>query len=318
MITTTTAALLRVPVRGPERLRPLVIPVIGVMLGSAITADMLGQLRSWGLTLLVLPLFLFCAAGISYQIYRRVGRYDTVTAFYCAMPGGLNEMLVLGAEAGGNERKIAMAHAARVLMVIVFVALFFGLILGVSSGGTRAAGWIGLYQITVSDYVILGLCAVLGALLGRRLGLPAAPVFGPMILSGLAHVLGWVTVAPPTLFIIAAQITIGTVIGTRFVGGTLSEMRRDLGLSALSTLLMLVAAISFAETIFLISGIPLAQAFLAYAPGGLTEMSLLALAIDQDVAYVSIIHIIRITLVIAAAPLVFRWIGKQGRTDDSV
>ena len=127
-----------------------------------------------------------------------------------------------------------------------------------------------------------------------------------MILSGIAHIAGWVTVAPPTLFVIAAQITIGTVIGTRFVGATLAEIRRDIGLASVASLLMLAAAVGFAEGIAWISGVPLAQAFLAFSPGGLTEMSLLTLAMDQDVTYVSLMHIIRITLVIAVAPFVFR------------
>ncbi len=306
MIANTVAAMLRAPVAGPDQLRPYVIPVIGVMLGSGVTAEIFGLLGTWLLTLLVLPLFLCCAAGISYTVYRRIGRYDPVTAFYSAMPGGLNEMLILGAEAGGDERRIALAHAARVLIIIVFVALFFGLVLGVSSGGRGAIQWIGLYQITAPDYAILGLCAIAGALLGKWLGLPAAPVFGPMILSGIAHIAGWVTVAPPTLFVIAAQITIGTIIGTRFIGATLAEIRTDIGLSAIASFLMLVAAVGFAELIVAVTGIPLAQAFLAFSPGGLTEMSLLTLAMEQDVTYVSVMHIIRITVVIALAPFVFR------------
>lgn len=307
MIANTAAAMLRAPIAGPEKARPYVIPVIGVMLGAGVTAEIFGLLGTWILTLILLPIFLACAAGISYAVYRRIGGYDPVTAFYSAMPGGLNEMLILGAEAGGDERRIALAHAARVLIIIVFVALFFGLVLGVSSGGRGATQWIGLYEITALDYVVLGLCAVLGTILGKRLGLPAAPVFGPMILSGVAHVAGWVTVAPPTLFVIAAQITIGTVIGTRFVGATLAEIRRDIGLSTIASLLMLTAAVGFAELIVWTSGIPLAQAFLAFSPGGLTEMSLLTLAMGQDVTYVSVMHIIRITLVIAIAPFVFKW-----------
>jgi membrane AbrB-like protein len=307
MIANTVAAMLRAPVSGPDPWRFYVIPVIGVMLGSGVTAEVFGLLGSWILTLVLLPIFLVCAAGISYLVYLKIGRYDPVTAFYSAMPGGLNEMLILGAEAGGDERRIALAHAARVLIIIVFVALFFGLFLGVSSGGRGAAPWVGLTDITLWDYVILGLCAVLGVIMGKRLGLPAAPVFGPMILSGIAHVAGWVTVAPPTLFVIAAQITIGTIIGTRFVGATLAEIRRDIGLSTIASLLMLTAAVGFAEMIAWISGIPLAQAFLAFSPGGLTEMSLLTLAMGQDVTYVSVMHIIRITLVIAIAPFVFRW-----------
>ena len=311
MIANTAAAMLRAPISGPDPWRPYVMPVIGVMLGSGVTAEIFGLLGTWVLTLILLPIFLAVAAGISYGVYRKIGRYDPVTAFYSAVPGGLNEMLILGAEAGGNERRIALAHAARVLIIIVFVALFFGLFLGVSSGGRGASPWIGLNQITAWDYAVLGFCAVLGAVMGKRLSLPAAPIFGPMILSGIAHVAGWVTVAPPTLFVIAAQITIGTIIGTRFVGASLAEIRRDIGLSAIASLLMLIAAVGFAEIIVLISGIPLAQAFLAFSPGGLTEMSLLTLAMGQDVTYVSVMHIIRITLVIAIAPFVFRWTRRR-------
>ncbi len=306
MIGNTIAAMLRVPVRGPDKLRHLVIPVIGVMLGSGITAEVFGLLGNWVLTLVVLPVFLGFAAGLSFLVYRRIGGYDPVTAFYSAMPGGLNEMLILGAEAGGSERRIALAHAARILVVIIFVALFFGLVLGVSSGGRGAANWVTLGALAPADYLMLGACAIAGSWLARRFGLPAAPVFGPMILSGIAHIAGWVTVAPPTLFVIAAQITMGTIIGTRFAGATFAEVRRDLALASVASLAMLLVAVIFAEVIAVASGIPLSQAFLAYSPGGLTEMSLLALALDQDVTYVSVMHIIRITLVIAIAPYVFK------------
>ncbi len=311
MIANTVAALLHAPIAGPDRLRGWVIPIIGVMLGSGVTAQVLGMLGLWAITLALMPVFLGIAAFLSYSVYRRLGGYDPVTAFYAAMPGGINEMLLLGAAAGGDERRIALAHAARVLLIIVFVALFFGAFLGVTTGGQGVAKWVGLQDITPSDYAILSLCAVLGVFLGKMLRLPAAPVFGPMILSGVAHVAAWVTVPPPTLFVIGAQITIGTIIGTRFVGATFAEVRRDVGLSAVASFLMLIVAVIFAEGIVLLTAIPLAQAFLAFSPGGLTEMSLLTLALDQDVAYVSVMHIVRITLVIAIAPFVFSLFNRH-------
>jgi len=310
MIGNTIAAMLHAPVQAPMKLRPIVMPVIGVLLGSAVSAQVFGLLGSWIATLLVLPLFLVCAAAASYAVYRRVGGYDRVTAFYAAMPGGLNDMLILGAEAGGDERRIALAHAARILIVISFVALFFGLFLGVSTGRGASAHWTDLGALGLTDYLILGICAALGAWIGKAARLPAAPVFGPMILSGIAHVTGWVTVPPPTLFVIAAQISIGTIIGTRFAGATVAEIRRDLSLATLATLGMLAVAVCFAEIIAQGSGVPLSQAFLAYSPGGLTEMSLLTLALGQDVAYVSVMHVIRITLVIGAAPFVLRWMPR--------
>lgn len=310
MLGVTLAALLRFPIAGPDPLRPIVIPVIGVMLGSGITDETLGLLGQWSTTLLVLPLALIGAAAVSYTVYRRVGGYDPVTAFYSAMPGGLNEMLLMGAAAGGDERRIALAHAARVLLVIFFVALYFGVFLGVrSDAGT--SNWIALTDPSLLDYLILAACAIFGVQLAKLLRLPAAPVFGPLILSGAAHATGLVTIAPPTILIIAAQLVVGTVIGSRFIGATVRDLGRDIGLAALATLLMLVIALGSAWLLTMLITMPLSQAFLAYAPGGLTEMSLLTLAIGQDVAFVSVTHIVRITIVIAIAPSVFGMLRRR-------
>jgi membrane AbrB-like protein len=310
MIGTTIAAMARLPVRGPGKLRPFVIPIIGVLLGSGITAELFGQLSSWAATLILLPLFLCAAAGVSYVVYRKLGGYDPVTAFYAAMPGGLNEMLLLGAAAGGNEKKIALAHAARVFLVVVLVVAYFGIFLGVRSGA-GGRGFVPLSALSAVDYLILSGCAALGSIGGKWLNLPAAPVFGPMILSGIVHVAGMVHTAPPSVIIIAAQIVIGTIIGTRFVGSTVREILRDLGIAAVATAGMLAIAVLFAEGIAHFMGMPLSQAFLAYSPGGLTEMSLLSLTLGQDFAYVSVTHIIRITLIIAIAPTVFRWLLRR-------
>lgn len=310
MFGNTAAALIGLPVIAPNKLRPIVIPILGVMLGSAITVELFGQLSSWVLTLVLLPIFLAVASGASYLTYRKVGRYDPVTAFYSAMPGGLNEMLILGEEAGGNGRKIALAHAARVLFVIFFVALFFGLVLGVQSGA-NGASWISLSAPSVTDYGWLALAAVLGVILGQLARLPAAPVFGPMIVSGMFHVAGLVSIAPPSVFIIASQIVVGSIIGTRFVGATITELRNDMALASFASGLMLAVGVGFGAIVAAANGMTLSQAFLAYAPGGLTEMSLLTIAMKQDVAYVSTMHIIRITLVIAIAPYVFTALRKR-------
>jgi membrane AbrB-like protein len=310
MIGNTVAAILHAPTAPPARLRPIVIPVIGVMLGSGITPDIVNALGDWAISFLVLPPFLIVAAGASFLFYRKIGHYDPVTAFYSAMPGGLNEMLVLGAEQGGDEKRIALAHASRILLVIGFVALFFGLVLGVTTGGQGGVAWTGMHEVGLQDYAVLAVCAVAGVYLGRLLRLPAAAVLGPMLLSGIAHFFHVVDVPPPTVLVIAAQIVMGTVIGCRFIGASAQEVGKDLFLGIFSTVGMLITGVGFAAVVAGLTDTDLSQAFLAYSPGGLTEMSLLAFAMGGDIAYVSITHIVRIVLVIFSAPLVFRWIGR--------
>lgn len=303
MIGVTIAAMSGAPIKAPARMRPYVIPVIGVMLGSGMTAKVFDVLGQWALTLAVLPLVLIISFTASYAVYRRVGGYDPTTAFYSSMPGGLNEMLVLGGAAGGDERKIALAHAARVLLVIFLVALIFGIFFGVQTG--PGGVWTRLDALSVTDYGLLIACAVIGVPLAKLVRFPAPALFGPMILSGAIHILGWTHVAPPSVVIIGAQVVVGTIIGCRFIGATVKEVGRDLALTAGITVIALVATALFAVAVARTIDMPMAQAFLAFAPGGVTEMSLMTLAIGQDVAFVSVAHLIRITLVIAIAPPMF-------------
>lgn len=305
MIVNTIAAVSGAPVAAPLKFRPVVIPVIGVMLGAAINRETFAHLGEWALAVAILIPFLATAAFGSLTVYRRIGGYDPVTAYFAAMPGGLAEMVLIGGQAGGVERRIAMAHAVRILVTISCVGLFFGLVLGVRSSGPNAR-WIALTDISLVDYLWLAACALIGVPFGKLLRLPAASVLGPMILSAAAHVAGMVHVAPPTLIVIAAQVVLGTVIGCRFVGATPRDLGRDLWLGCLSTGAMLGAAVLFTLIAARATGIPASEVFLAYSPGGLTEMSLLALAMGQDVAFVSVLHILRILMVIVAAPLVFR------------
>ena len=310
LVGVTIAALAGVPLTGPSMVRPVVIPVLGVLLGSSLTPAIFGAMGRWATTIVLLLPFLVSAAAASYAVYRRIGRYDRVTAYFCAMPGGLNDMVVMGAEAGGDERKIALAHAARIFVVVVFVVLFFGLALGVSSGG-MARNWVALSVLRPLDWLVLAACAGLGGPLARLLHLPAAPIFGPMLLSGAAHVTQIVQVSPPSLLVIVAQVVIGTVLGCRFIGANVRDVGRDLALGLLSALAMLGVAVLFAAIVSWMTGVQITQAFLAFSPGGLAEMSLLALAMGQDVAYVSVLHVVRITLVIGGAGVVFGWLRGQ-------
>ncbi|MEM6637468.1 MAG: AbrB family transcriptional regulator [Pseudomonadota bacterium] len=310
MIANTALSLAGAPVACPVVLRPLVIPVIGLMLGSGFQPEVFSRLGEWVVTLLTLPLFILIAGATSFVFYRRIGGYDRVTAYFSAMPGGFNEMIMLGEEAGGDDRKIAMAHAIRILFVVSFVALFFGLFLGVRSGGGTAT-WIGFVDVSLLQAAALLVCALAGVLLGRALRFPAPNLLGPMVLSSVAYMTEVVTTPPPTLIVVLAQISVGTIIGTRFVGTRFSDVRRDLVLGCGAALLAIFVALGIAECVVLVTGAPISQVFLAFSPGGLTEMSLLAVALDQDIAYVATNHVARIVLVIFAAPLVFRLLRRS-------
>jgi membrane AbrB-like protein len=312
MVGVTALALMNAPIRAPMVLRPWVVPVIGVLLGSGFYPGILGQLGTWAATFALLPFYLAVAATASFLIYRRIGTYDPVTAFFASMPGGLNEMLILGEEAGGDGKKIALAHATRILFVISCVGLFFGLVLGVQSNGSAKA-FTAVTDLTIVDAGLLIFSGISGVYMGRALRFPAAAMLGPMVVSAGFHLSGLVSVAPPTIVVICAQIIMGTVVGCRFIGTSLGEIRFDLYLGLLSAIAMICVAVGFSEMLALLTDTTLTAAFLAFSPGGLTEMSLLALTLGIEVAYVAVVHVVRIVVIIFSTGLIFAALRRYFR-----
>jgi membrane AbrB-like protein len=304
MIFNTVAVMARVPVLPPIRLRPYVVVVIGVLLGSGFTPEVIGQVSGWAVSLLFLGLYLIVSGALVVPYYRYIGGFDPVTAYFAGMPGGLNEMMMIGKDMGGDDKAIILAHASRILIVVCIVAVWFRLFLGLDLGNRSGTG-TGFTDIPAMDFAILTACGILGLLLGRKLRLPAPTLIGPMLLSSIVHATGLVASAPPREMVIVAQIFLGTIMGCRFIGSKPREILRALLLGFGATAIMLAVTGLFALMLYQFFGQSLEQVILAYSPGGLTEMSLVALAMHADVTYVAAHHLLRITLVILAAPVIF-------------
>jgi len=303
MLATLVAVLMGAGLKPPAGARALVTAVIGVMLGAAFSPDLLGDIAGWALSLAILLGYLAVAAAVLVPFYIRVGRMDPITAFFSAMPGGMVEMMMLGEDMGGDGRRIVLTHAARIVITVAVIALVFRWGLGLDvSGGAFAGG----APLRLWDVVLLALSGVAGVWLGPRLKLPAPTLLGPMLVSAAVHLAGWTDGAPPGWLVAAAQVFLGTIMGCRFLGAGRDLVLRALALSFWATSLALALCIAVAFAFSGAIGQPVSQVVLAFAPGGLSEMGLVALALGADVAYVTAHHIVRIAVLVAVAPLVLK------------
>ncbi|MFT6169592.1 MAG: membrane AbrB-like protein [Celeribacter sp.] len=310
MLASFLAVIAKAPLHGPGALRPYVIPVIGVMLGSGFDTQTFSHLLEWGLSLLGLVIYIAVAAAMVVPLYIKIGRLDPVTAFFSAMPGGLNEMTVIGGELGGDEKRIILSHAARIVVSVSLIAIYFRLVLGYDVSSAALPSGTDVAFDLKSGAILLG-CAVFGLMMGNALKLPAAGLLGPLILSAIAHMTGLSHSAPPPILVIFSQIILGTMMGCRFMGAAPRLIIETLVLSTIATTLMLVVSLGFAITLHEIFGQTTQQVLLAYAPGGLTEMSLVAIAMNGDVAYIALHHLARIVVLIAIAPSILSWLAKR-------
>ena len=312
MSATTVAAALGAPIAMPIAFRHVMVTVLGIMLGSSFSPEMLARLGDWAVSLSALVLYGAAAGGAGLVYFRRVWGYDPVTAYFAAMPGGFSEMILVGTELGGDARIISLTHAARVLLVVLALPFAFQLLIGYEPGARPAVG-LPLAEVAHSDLAILVTCGALGLVLARACRLPAAALVGPMILSAAVHLAGWTTAKPPIELVAAAQVVVGTAIGCRFAGVSTALLARAVVAAAGGTVVLLAATIGFALVLAQATGLPAVALMLAFAPGGLAEMSLIAIATGTDAAFVATHHVVRIFLVVVFAPLAFRFMRRRRR-----
>ena len=304
MLATTIAAMLGAPIRIFPKFRAVMVAVLGVMLGSSFEPAMLDRIPAWSVSLSALIFYVAVSGFTGLWFFRRVARYEPVTAYFSGMPGGLSEMVLVGGAMGGDERVISLTHASRILIVVMVIPFTFRWFYP-QAGNTLGLGPAGP-ALELMDLAILFLCGLFGFVFARLARVPAAALVGPMILSGMVHLFGWTAARPPVELSAAAQVVVGSAIGCRFAGSRLDMIARALGYAVGGTALLLSVTVVVAGGLHWATGLPLETLVLAFSPGGLAEMSLIALALDIDPAFVATHHVVRIFLVVVLAPLAFR------------
>ncbi|MBM3485627.1 MAG: AbrB family transcriptional regulator [Alphaproteobacteria bacterium] len=317
MVFVTVAAAAGARIAIPFWLRAACNVVLGVLLGSGFSPDILDRLGGWAVTIIALMVYVLAIGLALAVVFRRVFGYDPVTAYFAAMPGGVVEMTMIGTEMGGDGRTIALSHGARVVIVALSIPLGYRFLGGYVPQGLEGLGG-GLLDLGALELVLLAASGVLGWPVAARLRIPAPQMTGPLLLSAIAHATGILEAKPPALISAAAQVGVGAAIGCTFAGVRLAMIVRTLSIASVSVGMVILLTLAVAVLLSGLTAIPTSAIFLAYAPGGVTEMCLVALALGLDVVFVATHHVVRFSFVVVIAPVSARFLRRQGRSGHTV
>lgn len=301
------AALIGLPLGGIAVVNESMRTVLGVAVGATLTPAVLATFPAMLPTLALVPVMVLAIGALGLPYFRRIWGYDFPTAYYATMPGGLQDMLVFGEEAGGNVRSMSLIHATRVLVIVV--ALPF-LLKGVWQADLSALPGKPASDVPWPHLAIMVGCALTGWLGAKRIGLFGASILGPLIVTAAVTLAGLLENRPPAEAIWAAQFFIGTSIGAKYAGISMAEVRRDLVAGLGFCVILILLTILFVEGIYLFDLAPGMETLLAFAPGGQAELTVLALIVGADVAFVVAHHVLRLFLVILGAPLAARLVSR--------
>jgi len=302
------AALIGINLYSIKILSDAMRTILGVAVGATVTLSFLLALPGFWNTLIFIPITVILSGIIGVWYFQKLCGYDFPTAYYSSMPGGLQDMLVFGEEAGGNVRAMSLIHATRVLVIIIALPILLTYIWGISLDKPPGDP---IRNFEIEQLIILGICGIAGWKIASFLGMFGASILGPLILTAIASITGILHTRPPVEAIWAAQYFIALGIGVKYVGVTAQEIRKDILAGLGFCIFLLVITLSIVSLVINYNLAPAVDAILSMAPGGQAELVVITLIVGADLGFVVAHHLFRIFIVILGAPIMERFMKSK-------
>jgi len=295
ILAVAAAALLARPVRVPVALARVCYIIVGILLGSVVTPQTLKGLASWPASIAILMVASLCTIAVTMSYLRVVHGWEALSALMAASPGSMAQVIALSSELGGDLRAIAIVQTTRVLLLAAGIPAGLALFGHAAPAIPMLRGAAGPTSFSEIAIVIAVSTATAFAL--WRLRFPGGLLLGAMAGSSALHGTGLVQAVLPWWVGSASVLVLGAVIGSRFANTSWRLLLGYLGAALGSFAVSLFVATAFALLVARWFALPVANVAVAFAPGALDTMMVLALALHLDPVFVGAHHVARFIVV---------------------
>jgi membrane AbrB-like protein len=311
LVAASALALAGFPARVPDGLRRVVFVVLGISMGAAVTPETIAGMRNWPITMIVLALSIPGAMG-AVMLYLGWAGWDREESFYASALGAMSAVIAAATDAGVDVRKVVFAQSVRVFLLIAALpGILVALGLAAPEGRAVAAPSFAIGPLW--EIALMAAGGIAGGLVAERLAVPGGLIVGAMLVNAILHGTGFVTALLPLQVLIPCFILLGAFVGARFAGTDFAMLRRLLVHSVGAFVVAVAASSTFAVAAALLSGEGIGKTVVAFAPGGLEAMIILAFLIGLDPAFVGAHHLVRFVLIAMFLPLAARMLfGRAG------
>lgn len=311
MVVNIAASVSGLPVLIPNQLRVVVLCVVGVFLGGSFSPDLIDRAGAWLASLSLMLVFVPLITATAFAYFHFVAGFDRATAMFSGAPGTLTAMTMIGGESGADERLIALTQGLRVVFVVILMPQVVTLLLASAPHLAPAAALS--TPFTWGQAALLLAAAAVGYGLASLLRFPAAAMTGAMVAAAALYLTGVVGYHPPDLLQGLSFWILGSAIGSRFSTVSTATFLRVAKHGVAATAITVAVSALFAYGAGLLTDTPFLTALISFTPGGIPEMSLIAIAFGIDPAYVAVHHLTRIAILIVATPVAARLLFGRSR-----
>ena len=273
----------------PPVLFSLAQGVLGCLMAHSLQPAALAKVAGdWPLFLLVTSSVIAASAVLGWLMMRRQ-IFPGTTAIWGLAPGAASAMVLMAEAYGADVRLVAFMQYLRVAMVTVVAALVAGIWSPhVATAVVGQTSWLAITSPGHVSWTVL--LALGGALVARRLRIPAGSMVLPLVL---------------------AYAFIGWSIGLRFTRAILLYALRALPQVLGAIVALVLVGVVIAVLLSQLAGLDPLTAYLATSPGGADSVAVIAATSAVDTGFVMAMQLARFLMVLVFGPQVSQFVARR-------
>ena len=278
--------------------------VLGVCTGVLVRNVSFASLGSdWAAVIAVAvgTLALSIAGGALLGMHRDV---SPLTGALSLIAGGANGVVAIARELGGDDRVVAAVQYLRVALITAAMPVVVTVVYSATAANGSQVDETGSLPL-IFNLPLIAVIVAVGAAAGRVARLPGAGLLGPMAVTIAVELSGLTTgLTVPGVLVEAAALLIVWQTVLMFNRESLRAIRRILPFAFALIMVLNVVAAGFGVVLAKVAGLSELDGYLATSPGGIYAVLGTAVASDSNVAFIMAAQVIRVVLMLFAAPLI--------------
>ena len=300
MFATGILAIIGFRPRIPGILRWMVMAVLGVYLGASFTPEIKEWLPRSIFSITIMYITVILEVVIATYLVMKYLKCNLITSYAASMPGGFSTMLIIARENGGDEQTVSQIQLIRIVFVILIIT-FLAKHLG---GDYETSTELIMEEIIWKDMGFAFAIMIIGLAVGLITKLPIFCMITPMVVLGLLEIFSLTTISLANEPLSIALVILGASVGSRWGSLKNDNLKKCLVAGVILSICLIGFSILSAWLVAKIIDFELLPLILAYSPGGIAEISLIAIALNIDPAFVGMHHMLRVLFIFLSLPFI--------------
>lgn len=253
-------------------------------------------------------LLLVLALLIAY-FFKKIANVNTETAILSVIPGALSQMLIMAEEnKKANIMVVSLTQTSRIIFVVIlvpFISYFFKDPVTTGANGAQEVQQKLTETLTFSNVLVLLIAIAVVYAIMSKINFPTKQMLAPILVLICWNLITGITFTLDNPIIAAAQVMYMIRIGIQ-IAKLMDQMKGRIALAiALQNVLLIISSFVMVYLFTFVSNHSINDLFLGAAPGGMSQIVLVAIETGADVAMISSYHIFRIFFILfLIAPLI--------------